>query len=79
MLNRQGRPTEAGAAEVTAGDTFTGNRGLQIEEALIFEEQLSLHLPMSESCSGEKDKLTFMRFSGILRKSKRKRDTTWLQ
>jgi glycine dehydrogenase subunit 2 len=37
MLNRQGRPTEAGSAEGTAHETFTGNRALQIEEALIFE------------------------------------------
>ena len=37
MLNRQGRPTGAGEVEVGQGDTFSGNRGLAIEEALIFE------------------------------------------
>ncbi|MGE0524022.1 MAG: aminomethyl-transferring glycine dehydrogenase subunit GcvPB [Variibacter sp.] len=37
MLNRQGRPTEAGSAEGAAHETFTGNRALQVEEALIFE------------------------------------------
>jgi glycine dehydrogenase subunit 2 len=37
MMNRQGRPTAAGATEARSTDTFTGNRGLQIEEALIFE------------------------------------------
>jgi glycine dehydrogenase subunit 2 len=37
MLNRQGRPSEAGQAEASAHETFTGNRALQIEEALIFE------------------------------------------
>ena len=37
MLNRQGRPTEAGEARGARPDTFTGNRALQIEEALIFE------------------------------------------
>jgi len=37
MLNRQGRPSEAGQAETSAHSTFTGNRALQIEEALIFE------------------------------------------
>jgi glycine dehydrogenase subunit 2 len=37
MLNRQGRPSEAGQAETSAHPTFTGNRALQIEEALIFE------------------------------------------
>ncbi len=37
MLNRQGRPTEAGTAEGAAHATFTGNRALQVEEALIFE------------------------------------------
>ncbi len=37
MLNRQGRPTEAGDASLSWHDTFTGNRGLQLEEALIFE------------------------------------------
>jgi glycine dehydrogenase subunit 2 len=37
MLNRQGRPTAAGEAIEHAPDTFSGNRGLFIEEALIFE------------------------------------------
>jgi glycine dehydrogenase subunit 2 len=38
MLNRQGRPTEAGAAMgAKERPTFTGNRALQIEEALLFE------------------------------------------
>ena len=37
MLNRQGRPTQAGEAEEGGAGTFTGNRGLAIEEALIFE------------------------------------------
>jgi glycine dehydrogenase subunit 2 len=38
MLNRQGRPTEPGApSEQAPGMTFTGNRALRIEEALIFE------------------------------------------
>ena len=30
MLNRQGRPSEAGQAETSAHSTFTGNRALQI-------------------------------------------------
>jgi glycine dehydrogenase subunit 2 len=40
MLNRQGRPTDAGPAGAPAAQaaaTFTGNRALRIEEALIFE------------------------------------------
>ncbi|HEX2215460.1 MAG TPA: aminomethyl-transferring glycine dehydrogenase subunit GcvPB [Xanthobacteraceae bacterium] len=37
MLNRQGRQTEAGQGDSVAHATFTGNRALQIEEALIFE------------------------------------------
>jgi glycine dehydrogenase subunit 2 len=37
MLNRQGRPTQVGEAEASAAGTFTGNRGLSVEEALIFE------------------------------------------
>jgi len=37
MLNRQGRPTAPGEAVERAGATFSGNRGLAIEEALIFE------------------------------------------
>jgi glycine dehydrogenase subunit 2 len=37
MLNRQGRPTAAGEAEARGSETFTGNRGLAIEEPLIFE------------------------------------------
>src|SRR6185295_12303006 len=36
-MNRQGRPTEPIAMLSTAPDTFTGNRALRIEEALIFE------------------------------------------
>jgi glycine dehydrogenase subunit 2 len=35
-MNRQGRPTEP-KADAAAPDTFTGNRALRIEEALIFE------------------------------------------
>ena len=37
MLNRQGRPTTADEAIESAPDTFSGNRGLFVEEALIFE------------------------------------------
>jgi glycine dehydrogenase subunit 2 len=37
MLNRQGRPTAAGEAVEREPDTSSGNRGLAIEEALIFE------------------------------------------
>jgi glycine dehydrogenase subunit 2 len=37
MLNRQGRPTTAGETVESAADTFSGNRGLFIEEDLIFE------------------------------------------
>ncbi|MBX9589439.1 MAG: aminomethyl-transferring glycine dehydrogenase subunit GcvPB [Hyphomonadaceae bacterium] len=37
MLNRQGRPTAAGKAEDRASETFSGNRGLAVEEPLIFE------------------------------------------
>ncbi|HHK74448.1 MAG TPA: glycine dehydrogenase subunit 2 [Rhizobiales bacterium] len=36
-MNREGRPTGTGEAEASQGDTFTGNKGLQIEEPLIFE------------------------------------------
>jgi glycine dehydrogenase subunit 2 len=36
-MNRQGRPTEPIAALSAAPETFTGNRALRIEEALIFE------------------------------------------
>jgi glycine dehydrogenase subunit 2 len=36
-MNRQGRPTEPIAALPNAPKTFTGNRALRIEEALIFE------------------------------------------
>ena len=37
MMNQQGRPTASGTSASTAHKTFTGNRALQIEEALIFE------------------------------------------
>jgi glycine dehydrogenase subunit 2 len=36
-MNTRGRPTGAGATAKTEGTTFTGNRGLRIEEPLIFE------------------------------------------
>ena len=36
-MNRQGRPTQPGEATPTARKTFTGNSGLDMEEALIFE------------------------------------------
>src|SRR3989440_11013973 len=36
-MNRQGRPTEPVEAIAAAPHTFTGNRALRIEEALIFE------------------------------------------
>ena len=36
-MNRQGRPTEPVEALSIAPETFTGNRALRIEEALIFE------------------------------------------
>ncbi len=40
MLNTQGRPTQPAANTINAPrrrETFTGNRGLQLEEALLFE------------------------------------------
>jgi glycine dehydrogenase subunit 2 len=37
MLNSEGRPTRPDAASDAEPKTFSGNRGLQIEEALIFE------------------------------------------
>jgi glycine dehydrogenase subunit 2 len=37
MSNRQGRPTAPGAAAERQDETFSGNRALAIEEALIFE------------------------------------------
>jgi glycine dehydrogenase subunit 2 len=36
-MNRQGRPTQPGEATAIRPQTFTGNRGLDMEEALIFE------------------------------------------
>src|ERR1700728_1043973 len=37
MLNNQGRPTRSGESSSAAAATFTGNRALDMEEALIFE------------------------------------------
>lgn len=40
QMNNKGRPTQPGASFSDGGgtsDTFTGNRGLQVEEALIFD------------------------------------------
>src|ERR1700728_2512254 len=36
-MNGQGRPTRPETAAAPAGKTFTGNRGLNMDEALIFE------------------------------------------
>ena len=36
-MNNQGRPTSAGTADASSAPTFTGNKALQIEEALSFE------------------------------------------
>ena len=36
-MNRQGRPTSAGGAAAQRKETFTGHRGLDMEEGLIFE------------------------------------------
>ena len=36
-MNVQGRPTRPETAAAPTGATFTGNRGLNMEEALIFE------------------------------------------
>jgi glycine dehydrogenase subunit 2 len=55
MLNRQGRSTAAGAAEVHESETFSGDRGLAIEEPLIFEigrtETTGVDLPEPEKFS----------------------------
>jgi glycine dehydrogenase subunit 2 len=37
MLNNQGRPTRSGETSTMSAGTFTGNRALDMEEALIFE------------------------------------------
>src|ERR1700691_5385446 len=37
MLNNQGRPTHSAEASASDAATFTGNRALDMEEALIFE------------------------------------------
>src|SRR6185295_3966045 len=37
MLNQQGRPTSPPADSAAPEKTFTANRGLQIEEPLVFE------------------------------------------
>jgi len=41
-MNREGRPTQPGTAAASDVTTFTGNRGLDHEEALIFERRGSL-------------------------------------
>ena len=38
-MNNQGRPTQAGSGASSAAATFTGHRGLDHEEALIFERR----------------------------------------
>ncbi len=38
MMNNQGRPTRPGEAHGAARETFTGNRALDIEEPLIFDQ-----------------------------------------
>ena len=49
MMNRQGRATSGTVQTGGKGETFTGNRGLQLEEPLLFEigskEQCGVDLP----------------------------------
>jgi len=42
-MNREGRPTRPENAEASA-ETWTGNRALMLEEALIFEANVGLEL-----------------------------------
>lgn len=37
VVNTQNRPTQPGAAAESDSATFSGNRGLRIEEPLLFE------------------------------------------
>jgi glycine dehydrogenase subunit 2 len=61
MLNRQGRPTAVGETVKSDPDTFSGNRGLAIEEALIFEigrtDTSGVDLPEPAKVSGRLGKL----------------------
>jgi glycine cleavage system P protein (glycine dehydrogenase) subunit 2 len=62
MMNRQGRPTQAGETEAAGGETFSGNRGLAIEEALIFEvgrsDTTGVDLPEPAKFSAKLGRLT---------------------
>ncbi len=62
MMNREGRPTQAGEVEVASADTFSGNRGLAIEEALIFEvgrsDTTGVDLPEPAKFSAKLGRLT---------------------
>ncbi len=49
MMNRQGRPSGTGSGERGTRGTFTGNRGLEMEEPLIFE------IGTTESCGVDLD------------------------
>ena len=55
-MNTQGRPTGPGAAGTSATETFTGNRGLDHEEPLIFEigstAKTGVDLPDAEGRQG---------------------------
>src|SRR6188474_570650 len=61
MLNRQGRPTAVDETVESDLDTFSGNRGLAIEEALIFEigrvDTTGVDLPEPARFSGRLGKL----------------------
>ena len=56
MLNRQGRPSRPEEAAAPAAATFTGNRGLQMEEPLLFEigraEVTGVDLPEAPATPG---------------------------
>jgi glycine cleavage system P protein (glycine dehydrogenase) subunit 2 len=62
MMNREGRPTQAGEVESAGADTFSGNRGLAIEEALIFEvgrsDTTGVDLPEPAKFSAKLGRLT---------------------
>ena len=61
MMNRQGRPTAPEYSVEKTTDTFTGNRGLQIEEPLIFEvgrtDTTGVDLPASANVASRLGKL----------------------
>ena len=82
-MNKQGRPTQPGSAGATPVDTFSGHRGLDHEEPLIFErggsDRCGVDLPepkhVAPRLGGLERKAALLQLEGALPSEPEKRAT----